>query len=109
MEDLDLLVIYISIVLGGLVGIFFLNFPNGKIFLGDGGAYLIGFILALIALLLVKSSNTVSPWFPFLVLIYPVFETLFSMYRKNVIRNIPMSSPDGAHLHMLVYGRVIRH
>ena len=101
--------IYISIVIGALIGVFLINFPSGKIFLGDGGAYLVGFILALISLLLVKNSKSVSPWFPLIVVIYPVFETLFSMYRKHYVRNIPVSSPDGSHLHMLVYGRVIRH
>ena len=108
-ENLDTLVIYISIVIGALLGIFLWNFPTGKIFLGDGGAYLIGFVLAIVALLLVKRSANVSPWFPLAVLIYPVFETIFSIYRKGLLRGLPVTDPDGIHMHMLIYGRVIRH
>jgi len=107
-NGLHLHLAFISIVIGTLLGILVWNFPHGKIFCGDGGAYLIGFMLAIISLLLVKASNSISPWFPLLVLIYPVMETIFSMYRKKMWRGISVSLPDGAHLHMLIYGRVVR-
>ena len=93
-------------MLGALLGTFCINFPKGRLFLGDGGAYLIGFLLALFALLLVKKFDRVSPWFPLLVLIYPVFETLFSIFRKRVIRKRSPMAPDRLHLHMLIYRRL---
>jgi len=99
----SLLIIYMMIMLGSLLGIMLINFPRGRIFLGDGGAYLIGFLLALFALLLVKKFHLVSPWCPLLILIYPVVETLFSIYRKRVIRKKSAMAPDRLHLHMLVY------
>ena len=43
-----------------------------------------------------------------LVAIYPVFETLFSIYRRRIVRGRPAGSPDGLHLHTLVYRRVVR-
>ena len=95
-------------MMGAILGFFVWNYPRGLIFLGDGGAYFIGFMLAELSVLLVARNPGVSPWFPLLVIIYPVFETIFSIYRKVVLRNIPADVPDGAHLHMLVYKRMVR-
>jgi len=97
----------IFILSGSLAGLFFFNFPNSRIFTGDSGAYLIGFLLALISLLLLKRNPEVSPWFPLLVMAYPVFETVFSIYRKKFLRGISPGIPDSIHLHMLVHKRVV--
>ncbi|MCS7308535.1 MAG: glycosyltransferase, partial [Aquificaceae bacterium] len=91
-----------------LAGFFLLNYPNGLIFLGDGGAYLTGFMLALVAILLVKNHPQVSAWLPVVVCIYPIFEVLFSMYRKAILRKISPFVPDGLHLHMLFYKRLTK-
>ncbi|PLC44192.1 glycosyl transferase [Ralstonia pickettii] len=93
---------------GGLLGFFIWNFPAGLIFLGDGGAYLVGFVIAELAVLLVKRNPGVSAWYPVLMLIYPLFETIFSIYRKKFLRGISPGIPDGIHLHMLVYKRLMR-
>jgi hypothetical protein len=53
-------------------------------------------------------NPTVSPIFPLLVCVYPVFETLFSIYRRRFLRAVPPSMPDGIHLHSLIYRRVMR-
>ena len=90
-----------------IAGVMILNFPFGKIFMGDGGAYFIGFALAEISILLVHRNEDISPWFPVVVLAYPIMETLFSMYRKKIIRKSSMMEPDKLHLHMLVYDRII--
>src|SRR5262249_38451521 len=50
----------------------------------------------------------VSPMFPLLACIYPVFETLFSMYRRRVLQDRSPGVPDGIHLHSLIYRRVVR-
>jgi UDP-N-acetylmuramyl pentapeptide phosphotransferase/UDP-N-acetylglucosamine-1-phosphate transferase len=96
------------VVLGAVLGFFLWNFPAGLIFLGDGGAYLLGFLVAEVALLLLVRNPEVSPLFPLLVCIYPVFETLFSIYRRYWLRASPASMPDGIHLHSLVYRRLMR-
>lgn len=94
---------------GAVLGFFFWNFPAGLVFLGDGGAYFLGFFVAeLSILLLVRNPGEVSPLFPLLVCVYPVFETLFSIYRRRFIRALPPSMPDGIHLHSLIYRRVMR-
>jgi UDP-N-acetylmuramyl pentapeptide phosphotransferase/UDP-N-acetylglucosamine-1-phosphate transferase len=95
--------------IGAVLGFFVWNFPAGLIFLGDGGAYFLGFFVAELAiLLLARHPGAVSPLFPLLVCIYPVFETVFSIYRRRFLRAVPPSMPDGIHLHSLIYRRVLR-
>lgn len=93
---------------GAILGFFVWNFPAGLIFLGDGGAYFIGFFLAEMGLLLVARHTEVSPLFALMVCIYPVFETVFSIYRRRFIRAAPPGEPDGIHLHSLIYRRLMR-
>lgn len=83
------------------------NYPRGLIFAGDAGAYLWGLLIAVISLLLVQRHPIVSPWFPLLLLIYPVWETLFSIYRK-LWRGDSPGMADALHLHQLVYRRLVR-
>ena len=94
--------------IGAVLGFFVWNFPSGLIFLGDGGAYFLGFYVAEIAILLLVRNPQVSPLFPLLVCIYPAFETLFSIYRRRFLRAAPPSMPDGIHLHSLIYRRLLR-
>jgi len=91
-----------------ILGFLVWNYPRGTIFLGDGGAYLLGFLIAELAVLLVQRNSSVSPWFALLLLFYPVWETLFSSYRRRVLRGRSAASADGLHLHTLVYRRLVR-
>ena len=94
--------------IGAVLGFFVWNFPSGLIFLGDGGAYFLGFYVAELSILLLVRNPEVSPLFPLLVCIYPVFETLFSIYRRRFLRAVPPSMPDAIHLHSLIYRRLLR-
>ena len=105
----DRLVLVASVgMLGAIGGFLIWNYPRGLIFLGDGGAYFIGFIIGALSILLLARHPNLSPWFPLLLCIYPVFETLFSIYRKKLVRGKSPGAPDGVHLHMLVYKRLVR-
>lgn len=95
-------------MIGVIIGFFIWNYPNGLIFLGDGGAYFIGFVIAVTSVLLVNRHSEVSPWFPMLLVIYPVWETLFSIYRKKVLRGQSPGVPDGLHFHMIIYKRILQ-
>jgi UDP-N-acetylmuramyl pentapeptide phosphotransferase/UDP-N-acetylglucosamine-1-phosphate transferase len=98
----------IILVVGSAVFAFFIiNFPKGKIFLGDGGAYLVGFVVALIGIFLASNYPEVSPWYILTILIYPVWEVIFSIYRKIKAGNSPMQ-PDAYHLHMLIYRHIAK-
>lgn len=83
------------------------NYPRGLIFAGDAGAYLWGILIAIISVKLVQRHPIVSPWFPMLLLIYPVWETVFSIYRK-IWRGVSPGMADALHLHQLVYRRLVR-
>ncbi|BAN23900.1 MraY family glycosyltransferase [Caballeronia insecticola] len=96
------------IMMGAVMGFFIWNFPAGLIFLGDGGAYFVGFMLAELSIMLVMRNRDVSAWYPVLLFMYPIFETCFSIYRKKFIRGMSPGIPDGVHLHMLVYKRLMR-
>jgi UDP-N-acetylmuramyl pentapeptide phosphotransferase/UDP-N-acetylglucosamine-1-phosphate transferase len=105
----DVAVMWLALAgVGALLGFFIWNFPAGLVFLGDGGAYFVGFYLAEVGILLLHRNPDVSPLFPLLACIYPVFETLFSMYRRRVLRKQSPGLPDGIHLHSLLYRRVVR-
>jgi len=93
-------------MLGALLGFLFWNYPHGKIFLGDGGSYLVGFWLAEMAVLIVARHPEVSPWFAALLLVHPVCETLFSIYRRKFLLGKSPWQPDGLHLHTLIYRRL---
>jgi UDP-N-acetylmuramyl pentapeptide phosphotransferase/UDP-N-acetylglucosamine-1-phosphate transferase len=96
------------ITAGAVLGFFVWNFPAGLIFLGDGGAYLLGFLLGELSILLIHGNPGVSPIFPLLLCAYPIFETIFTMYRRKVVRGVATAAPDGIHLHTLIHRRLIR-
>jgi UDP-GlcNAc:undecaprenyl-phosphate GlcNAc-1-phosphate transferase len=102
------LVLLCGIGAAALIGFRLWNYPSGRLFCGDGGAYFIGVYLAILATLLVHRHKEVSAWFPLLLLVYPIWETLFSAYRRRVLRGLPASSADKLHLHTLFYKRVRR-
>ncbi|MFZ8785986.1 glycosyltransferase [Thermocrinis sp.] len=105
----DFFLLYLSLtVTFALIGFFFWNFPFGYIFLGDGGAYLLGFLAGLLGVLVVERYSEVSPWFPLLLLLYPIYETIFSIIRKKFMRKTSPFEPDPMHLHMLFYKRLIK-
>ena len=105
----DALIVFLAVAgVGAVLGFFVWNFPLGLIFLGDGGAYFLGFYVAELAILLLHRNPSVSPMFPLLVCIYPVFETVFSIYRRVTLRGQPAGMPDGIHLHSLIYRRIMR-
>ena len=64
------------------LGLFLLNFPWGKIFLGDGGAYFQGHCLSWIAILLLARNPEITAWSILLIFFWPVVETVFSIYRR---------------------------
>ena len=104
----DQMIVEICIVLGmAIVGFLCINFPRGFIFLGDGGAYLIGFLLVQIWILLVNRNPTITSWFVAAIAFHPTMETIFSIYRRRLRRARPTAAtaPDRLHLHSLIYRR----
>jgi UDP-N-acetylmuramyl pentapeptide phosphotransferase/UDP-N-acetylglucosamine-1-phosphate transferase len=92
--------------IGAILGFRMCNYPSGRIFCGDGGAYFLGAYVAIISALLITRHPQVSAWFPLMLVAYPVWETLFSAYRRRVLRGRPASVADRLHMHTLFYKRV---
>ena len=104
----DGLIVQLSLILiASLSSVFIFNFPFGKIFMGDGGAYFIGFMMATIGLMLGIRNDEVSHWFILLLFIYPLYETAFSIYRRKITHDTDATQPDANHLHSLVYRKLI--
>jgi len=95
-------------MIGALLGFLVWNYPRGLIFLGDGGAYLIGFWIAELSVLLTARHSEISKWFPLLLCFYPIFETLFTIYRRVILKRVHPGMPDASHLHQLIYMRIVR-
>lgn len=104
----DSLILQLSLTLAcSVLGFFVLNFPFGKIFMGDGGAYLVGLMLAIVGLILVDRHEELTNWFVLSIFIYPMYELLFSIYRRKIVHKTDASQPDANHLHSLVYRKLI--
>lgn len=104
----DMLVAELAMLgLGAAAGFLLVNYPTGRLFLGDGGAYFLGFWVAEVAVLLMVRNNSVNAWQVLSILAYPVIEVLYSIYRRRIVRKASPGSPDGLHLHTLVYRRVV--
>lgn len=106
-SDYSIMICALALV-GALAGFLIWNYPRGLIFLGDGGAYLIGFWIAELSVLLTARHSEISKWFPLLLCMYPIFETVFSVYRRVIIKNVNPGLPDNCHLHQLIYRRIVR-
>jgi len=99
---------YVCLVFAGaMAGFLLVNWPFGKVFLGDGGAYFVGFALAWIAVLMMARNLEVSAWAPLLACGYPILEVAFSIVRRRK-RGLSPGAPDRLHLHSLVKKRVVR-
>lgn len=84
-----------------------LNWPLGKLFLGDGGAYLLGFLVAWVAVLLPMRHVEVHAWATILVCAYPVLEVGFSVHRRRKRVGHHPGQPDKVHLHHLIHRRIV--
>jgi UDP-N-acetylmuramyl pentapeptide phosphotransferase/UDP-N-acetylglucosamine-1-phosphate transferase len=105
----DGLVVALASLYAALIaGFFLMNFPFGRIFLGDGGAYFCGFLLAALGVLLPMRNPEVSAWAAILICGYPVVETLASIHRKARRTGHSVGMPDRVHFHMLAHRRYAR-
>jgi len=104
----DWALVEVCVLLIAVVGGFWvMNFPFGKIFLGDGGAYTLGFWLAWVAILLPMRNPEVSVWAGLLACGYPVLEVGFTIARR-LRRAVSPGRPDRLHLHSLIKGRLVK-
>ena len=108
--------IFLALLSSAVLGFFALNFPLGKIFLGDCGAYALGHLLVWSAILLINQTQVISPFAILLIFFWPVADTGLAIWRRWKLGN-PTDRPDRLHFHQLAmrfleiryFGRDIRH
>ena len=89
------------LMVAAIAGFLIFNFPLGKLFLGDAGAYSLGHVLAWFAILIVYRLESVSTWAMLLVFFWPVADTLFAIYRRKIAGR-DFDQPDRLHYHQFV-------
>lgn len=85
-------------LLMGTIGFFPFNFYPAKIFLGDTGALLLGFLISVLSLQGLKNATFISLVTPLIILGVPLTDTVFAMIRRFLNKK-PISSADKMHLH----------
>jgi UDP-GlcNAc:undecaprenyl-phosphate GlcNAc-1-phosphate transferase len=86
-------------MMGAILGFLFHNFPPAKVYLGDSGAYLIGYVIATISLINSEKGTIVAALLaPLLALALPIVDVAFAMFRRG-IRGLPIFRPDQGHIH----------
>lgn len=99
------MMILIGIFLIAFACLLLFNFPFGKLFLGDGGAYMLGVVLAALIILL-SSRNAIAPFACLLLVFYPMFEMFFTIFRRFFFQKTAVMEADARHLHSLIYQTV---
>ena len=102
-SNVDYLKYFILLTIIACSSVLFYNFPRAKIFLGDGGAYLLGSLISLIIIELSNLNKLISPFFFAGILFYVFFEVFFSFFRKIFFYKSSPLKPDKKHLHMLFF------
>ena len=97
--NLSALIIVFAIV------VFFLNFPFGKIFLGDSGSYIYALFSGALIIYLFQRHSQLPTLLAMVILSYPITEMLFSIFRKIFLKYSPMR-PDVDHMHHLIFKKL---
>jgi UDP-GlcNAc:undecaprenyl-phosphate/decaprenyl-phosphate GlcNAc-1-phosphate transferase len=88
-----------AIVAGACLGFLRHNFFPARIFMGDSGALVLGYVLASVSVAgLLKTASTVVLFLPLVVLAVPILDTSFVVARRLKHGESPFA-PDQAHLH----------
>jgi UDP-GlcNAc:undecaprenyl-phosphate GlcNAc-1-phosphate transferase len=85
-----------------LIPFMIVNYPYGKIFLGDLGAYSLGLMVSMLTIIFFGRHPEISPWGAVLILIYPTTEVAFTMLRR-IIKGVSVYHADKEHLHLKIF------
>ena len=99
--DITMLSLIFNVILL-IIPFMLINYPYGRIFLGDLGAYSLGLILSMLTIILFGRHPEISPWGGVLILIYPATEVVFSILRR-MLKGVSIYHADTAHLHLKLF------
>jgi UDP-N-acetylmuramyl pentapeptide phosphotransferase/UDP-N-acetylglucosamine-1-phosphate transferase len=95
-------IVVLILFLISTVSILLFNFPNAKIFSGDGGAYAIGYFIGIISIIEFNNLG-ISAWFFSVILCYPMIELFVSFCRRIFLNKKHAFSADFGHLHSMIF------
>ena len=100
-QDLEIaeLILYLIVI---LISFLIFNYPFGKIFLGDTGAYFLAFITGTLTIVFMVRNPDIPNWSAVSILSYPTIEVIFSFFRKIYNKKNPFY-PDRKHLHLKLF------
>ncbi len=95
-----LLVLIIAVLGGVIIGFYPFNFPKAKLYLGDSGSLVIGFILACLSMAAIqrKASLAIVLLIPIIILFLPILETVITIVRR-VYKKQNIFTKDMGHFH----------
>lgn len=94
----DVMVVSLAMA-GALAGFLIFNLPPAKIFLGDGGAYLIGFFIASVSLFTSNKGSVIGALLVVIIALgIPILDTFFAIVRRG-LRGVPIFRADAEHIH----------
>jgi UDP-GlcNAc:undecaprenyl-phosphate GlcNAc-1-phosphate transferase len=89
---------------GALLGFLRYNFPPAKIYLGDGGAYFLGFLIGILTLVHSQKGTIVAALIaPLFALALPILDVSLAILRRG-LKGLPIFRPDRDHLHHHLQG-----
>ena len=84
---------------GALLAFIYYNFPPAKIYLGDGGAYFLGFLIGLLTIQSSQKGTIAAALIaPIFALGVPILDVLLAIVRRGV-KGLPIFRPDRRHIH----------
>ncbi len=88
-----------AMLVGAVLGFIPFNFQPARIFIGDGGAFSLGYLLAVISVIgLFKQAALISFIVPVFILALPITDTSFAILRR-LFKGQPITKPDNRHIH----------
>src|SRR5207247_916357 len=86
-------------MVGALVGFLWFNFPPARVYMGDGGAYFLGFQIGLFAIISSHKGTVFAALVaPLFVLALPIADTALAILRRG-LQGLPIFRPDRRHIH----------
>lgn len=84
---------------GAILGFLIHNFPPAKVYMGDSGAYTIGYVIAALSLMNFQKGAVIAALIgPMIALALPIIDVLFAIIRRFV-QGLPIFRPDKEHIH----------
>ena len=91
--------VYAIALIGALLGFLKYNWPSARLFMGDSGSLVVGFLLALLSIRgATDSKGATLALIPIFALAYPLVDTGIAILRRW-LRGVPLSRADTRHVH----------